>query len=75
MKKLKLLTVDCSLFPVACCLKSSKIFAANKIGLLYIFKDFFEGKAVEHLLEKGVKVEYLNYDRLGRVLDKIYEIG
>jgi hypothetical protein len=43
--------------------------------LLYIFKDFFEGKAVEHLLEKGVKVEYLNYDRLGRVLDKIYEIG
>ncbi|NEP84596.1 MAG: DUF4277 domain-containing protein [Okeania sp. SIO3B3] len=30
---------------------------------------------MEHLLGKEVKPEYLNDDRLGRVLDKIYEIG
>ncbi|NEP84832.1 MAG: DUF4277 domain-containing protein [Okeania sp. SIO3C4] len=42
---------------------------------LYIFHDFFAGKAVEHLLGEEVKAEYLNDDRLGRVLDKIYEIG
>ncbi|NES02428.1 MAG: DUF4277 domain-containing protein [Okeania sp. SIO2F4] len=42
---------------------------------MYIFQDFFEGKAVEHLLGKEVKPEYLNDDRLGRVLDKMYEIG
>ncbi len=42
---------------------------------LYIFKDFFEGKAAEHLLGQEIKAEYLNDDRLGRVLDKMYELG
>ena len=59
--------------------KVVKAMILNGMGLvsspLYIFKDFFEGKAVEHLLGKEVKVEYLNDDRLGRVLDKIHEIG
>ena len=42
---------------------------------LYIFQDFFAGKAVEHWLGEEVKAEYLNDDRLGKVLDKVYEIG
>ena len=56
-----------------------KAMILNAMGLvsspLYIFKDFFEGKAVEHLLGVEVKAEYLNDDRLGRILDKMYEVG
>ncbi|NEP43401.1 MAG: IS1634 family transposase, partial [Okeania sp. SIO2H7] len=59
--------------------KVVKAMILNGMGLvsspLYIFKDFFEGKAAEHLLGEEVKAEYLNDDRLGRVLDKMYEIG
>lgn len=36
---------------------------------LYLFSEFFSGKATEHLLGEGVKAEYLNDSRLGRVLD------
>ena len=43
--------------------------------LLYLFSRFFEGKAIEHLMEKGVKAEYFNDDRLGRVLDQLYRTG
>ena len=42
---------------------------------LYLFSQFFVGKATEHLIGQGVKAEYLNDSRLGRVLDQIYEIG
>jgi transposase len=42
---------------------------------LYLFPQFFEDKAVEKLIGKGVKSEYLNDDKLGRVLDEIYELG
>jgi len=42
---------------------------------LYLFSQFFEGKATEHLLGEGVKPEYLNDDRLGRALDKLYALG
>ena len=31
--------------------------------------------AVEHLIGKGVKAEYFNDDRLGRVLDQLYQKG
>lgn len=44
-------------------------------GALYIFSKFFEGKACEHLIGEGVKPEYLNDDRLGRVLDQLYTKG
>ena len=51
----------------------------NGLGLvsspLYIFKYFFKGKAAEHLLGQEIKAEYLNDDRLGRVLDKMYDVG
>lgn len=42
---------------------------------LYLFGQFFEGKATEHLIGEGVKPEHLNDDRLGRALDKIYSVG
>lgn len=44
-------------------------------GALYIFSKYFEGKACEHLIGEGVKPEYLNDDRLGRVLDQLYIKG
>ncbi|NET91266.1 MAG: IS1634 family transposase [Kamptonema sp. SIO1D9] len=51
----------------------------NGLGLvsspLYLFSRFFQGKATEHLLGKGIKPEYLNDDRLGRVLDELYQTG
>lgn len=42
---------------------------------LYLFEKFFIGKATEHLLGEGIRPEHLNDDRLGRVLDKLYEAG
>ena len=51
----------------------------NGLGLvsspLYLFSRFFEGKATQHLLGEGIKAEYFNDDRLGRVLDSLYQIG
>ena len=48
----------------------------NGLGLvsspLYLFNRFFEGKAIENLMGKGIKAEYFNDDRLGRVLDQLY---
>jgi transposase len=40
---------------------------------LYLFEQFFYGKATEHLIAPGIKPEHLNDDRLGRVLDKLFE--
>jgi transposase len=40
---------------------------------LYLFSEFFEGKPVEHLLEPGITAAHLNDDRLGRVLDRLFE--
>ena len=42
---------------------------------LYLFEQFFQGKATEQLLGEGIKPEHLNDDRLGKVLDKVYEAG
>ena len=42
---------------------------------MYLFSEFFESKAVSHLLGEGVEVPHLNDDRLGRVLDQLYEAG
>jgi transposase len=40
-----------------------------------LFSGFFTGKATEHLIGKGIKAEYLNESRLGRVLEQIYDYG
>lgn len=51
----------------------------NGLGLvsspLYLFSKFFEGKAIEHLIGTGVKTEYFNDDKLGRVLEQLYHRG
>lgn len=40
---------------------------------LYLFEEFFVGKPTEHLLGTAIRPEHLNDDKLGRVLDKLYE--
>lgn len=40
---------------------------------LYLFEEFFTGKATAHLIGEGIEPSHLNDDRLGRVLDKLYE--
>src|SRR5918995_4048996 len=40
---------------------------------MYLFEEFFMGKATGHLLGEGIEPSHLNDDRLGRVLDKLYE--
>ena len=56
-----------------------KAMILNGLGLvsapLYLFEQFFVGKACEHLLGEGVLPQYLNDDRLGRVLDALYGSG
>lgn len=54
-----------------------KAMLLNGLGFLsaplYLFGEFFRGKATEHLIGPGVEPEHLNDDRLGRVLDKLHE--
>ena len=40
---------------------------------LYLLSQFFIGKPVEHLLGKGIEVEHLNDDKIGRTLDALWE--
>lgn len=61
---------------------AGKVFKAmllNCLGFvsapLYLFSEFFESKPIEHLLGPGVEPKHLNDDRLGRVLDQLYELG
>ncbi|MBW4505906.1 MAG: IS1634 family transposase [Scytonematopsis contorta HA4267-MV1] len=42
---------------------------------LYLFSQFFDDKGIEILLEKDVDNEYLNDDKIGRVMDKLYKYG
>jgi transposase len=42
---------------------------------LYLFGQFFEDKATEHLLGEGIRPEHLNDDKIGRVMDKLYGKG
>ena len=56
-----------------------KAMILNGLGFLsaplYLFEEFFVGKATEHLIGEGVLPEHLNDDRIGRELDKYYQIG
>ncbi|MBF2058192.1 MAG: DUF4277 domain-containing protein [Cyanobacterium sp. T60_A2020_053] len=49
-----------------------KAMIINALGFLsqplYLFSEYFEDKALEKLLGKEVKKEYLNNDKLGRTL-------
>ncbi len=42
---------------------------------LYLFPQFFNDKATEHLFGEGIYPEDFNDDRIGRVLDKLYKFG
>ena len=42
---------------------------------LYLFGDFFQGKATEDLLGEGFEPEHLNDDRMGRALDSLWNQG
>lgn len=42
---------------------------------LYLFEQFFDGKATEHLLGAGITAAHLNDDRLGRALDDLWDTG
>jgi transposase len=61
------------------CGQAVKAMILNGLGFLsaplYLFGEFFSGKATEHLIGPGVRPEHLNDDRLGRVLDKLFEAG
>ena len=56
-----------------------KAIILNGLGFLsrplYLFPQFFEDKATEHLLGKGILPKHLNDDRIGRVMDKCYQQG
>ena len=56
-----------------------KAIIINGLGFLsrplYLFPQFFEDKATEHLLGKGILPEHLNDDKIGRVMDKCYKYG
>ncbi len=42
---------------------------------LYLFSQFFQDKGIEILLGEGIKSEYINDDKIGRVMDKLYKYG
>ncbi len=42
---------------------------------LYLFSQFFEDKAIEELLGQGIKSQYINDDKIGRVMDELFEFG
>lgn len=59
--------------------KVVKAMILNGLGFvsapLYLFSEFFVGKATEHLLGEGIKPEHLNDDRMGRALDSLSNQG
>ena len=42
---------------------------------MYLFCQFYEDKAIEILLGSGVESNYINDDKIGRVMDKLYCYG
>lgn len=42
---------------------------------LYLFSQFFDDKAAEILLGSDVKKDYINDDKIGRVMDELYKYG
>ena len=59
------------------CGQAVKAMILNGLGFLsaplYLFEEFFVGKATEHLIGTGIRPQHLNDDKLGRVLDKLFE--
>ncbi|MBE9032942.1 DUF4277 domain-containing protein [filamentous cyanobacterium LEGE 11480] len=64
------------------CISSGRVVKAmllNCFGFLsaplYLFSEYFASKPVAHLLGAGIEAGHLNDDRLGRVLDALFESG
>jgi transposase len=51
----------------------------NELGFvwrtLYLFPQIFEANAIEYLLGTGIEGEDLNYDKIGRVMDRLSKYG
>lgn len=56
-----------------------KAIILNGLGFLskplYLFPQYFQDKPVEKLLGSGIKASEINDDKIGRVMDDIYEIS
>jgi transposase len=56
-----------------------KAILINALGFvsrpLYLFSQFYDDKAIEILLGEGVESDYINDDKIGRVMDKLYKYG
>ena len=56
-----------------------KALILNGLGMvsrpLYLFSQFFENKAIEKLLGTSINTEYLNDDKIGILMDDIYQLG
>jgi transposase len=59
--------------------KVIKAIIINGLGFLskplYLFPNFFADKPVENLLGNGIKAEEINDDKIGRVMDKLYDVS
>ena len=57
----------------------TKAIIINGLGFvsrpLYLFSQFFEDKGIETLLGAGIKANYINDDKIGRVMDKLSKYG
>ena len=42
---------------------------------LYLFNQFFDDKGIKILLGSDVESDYINDDKIGRVMDKLYKYG
>ena len=42
---------------------------------MYLFPEFYQDKPVEELLEEGRKASEINDDKIGRIMDKLWEYG
>ena len=56
-----------------------KALILNGLGIvsrpLYLFSKFFEDKAIEKLNRTGINSEYLNDEKIGILIDNIYQLG
>ena len=54
-----------------------KAILINRLGFasrpLYLFSQFFDDKGIKMLLGEDVERDYLNDDKIGRVMDKLYK--
>jgi transposase len=69
--------LDCDVREKVSAGKIVKAILLNNLGFvtkpLYLFSQYFQDKPVEHLLGKGMEAAELNDDKIGRVLDKLYD--